>query len=212
MTAARVTKKPKPKKPGANGHLPPAIPPVPVRRFTVEEYHKLGELGILTENDRVELIHGWIVPKMVLNPPHNYAVTALMELFVPFVTGATVRVQQPISVAGSEPEPDVVLALGSRSDYKARHPAPPDCALVVEVADSSLRDDRTTKLQLYAGAKVAVYWIVNIGERIVEVYTEPKGGKNPAYRTRTDYAATDSVPVVIAGKTLGSIAVKDLLP
>jgi Uma2 family endonuclease len=212
MTAARVTKKPKSKKPGANGHLPPAIPPVPVRRFTVEEYHKLGELGVLTENDRVELIHGWIVPKMVLNPPHNYAVTALMELFVQFVTGATVRVQQPITVADSEPEPDVVLALGSRSDYKARHPAPPDCALVVEVADSSLRDDRTTKLQMYAKAKIAVYWIVNIGERIVEVYTDPKGGKAPAYRTRTDYTGTDSVPVVVAGHALGSIAVKDLLP
>lgn len=207
-SAARVTKPPKKAAP-----LPPAVPPFPVHRFTVEEYHKMGEIGLLTENDRVELIHGWIVPKMTLHPPHAYASTALMKALLA-LTGPTgaVRVQPPITTADSEPEPDVVLARGVDADYKARHPAPRDCAIVAEVADSSLRDDQTIKLELYAGSKVAVYWIVNLVDRRVEVYTDPKRGKAPAYKTRTDYGPDDAIPVVVAGTTLGTIAVKELLP
>jgi Uma2 family endonuclease len=208
--AARVTTKPKPMKRSAT--LPPAIPPLPVRRFTVEEYHRLGEIGVLTENDRVELIHGWIVPKMTLNPPHNHAVTALTEYFVQLARDCTVRIQQPITTPDSEPEPDAVIAIGSRADYKSRQPKPSECIIVVEVADSSLQEDQTTKLTLYAGAKVAEYWIVNLVHRRVEVYTQPKGGKNPTYKQHVDYGPEESVPVVVGGKELGRISVKELLP
>jgi hypothetical protein len=209
-SAARITRKPKSQ---SNGRLPPAVPPLPVHRFTVDEYHKLGEIGVLTENDRVELISGWIVPKMTIYPPHNYAVSALMKAFLALVgpTGV-VRVQQPITTPDSEPEPDVVLATGRDADYKSRNPKPSECIVLVEVADSSLREDQTTKLELYAGAKVAVYWIVNLVERRIEVYTEPRGGKNPAYKQRKDYGPEDEVPVVVGGKQLGRIAVKELLP
>jgi hypothetical protein len=207
-SAARVTKPPKRSAPP-----PPALPPLPVRRFTVEEYHKLGEIGVLTENDRVELIHGWIVPKMTIDPPHNYAVTALMESLQALqVPNTTIRVRQPITTTDSEPEPDVALVVGSRADYKARNPKPSECILVAEVADSSLQEDQTTKLELYARAKVAVYWIVNLIDRRVEVYTEPRGGKNPVYKKHVDYGPEDAVPVVIAGKELGRIPVKELLP
>jgi hypothetical protein len=177
----------------------------------VDEYHKLGELGILTENDRVELIHGWIVAKMTVNPPHAYAATALMDQLVALGGSATVRVQQPITTADSEPEPDVVFATGTNTDYKNWHPKPSECILVAEVAEST-HEDRTTKLELYAGAKVAVYWIVNLVDRRVEVYTQPKGGKNPTYKQRADYGPDDAAPVVIGGKRVGTIAVKDLLP
>ena len=112
----------------------------------------------------------------------------------------------------ANPEPDVVLALGSRADYKTRQPSPSECVVVAEVADSTLHQDQTTKLALHAGAKVAVYWIINLVDRRVEVYTQPKGGKSPTYKTRTDYGPDDDVPVVIAGKRVGTIAVKDLLP
>lgn len=208
-SAARVPKPPKPKA----AALAPAIPPLPVRRFTVEEYHKLGEIGVLTENDRVELIRGWIVPKMTLNPPHTYAVTALMKRFLTLVgPRAVVRVQQPITTADSEPEPDVLLATGRDDDYKSRHPKPSEVSILVEVAESSLREDQTTKLEMYAGAKVAVYWIVNLVDRRVEVYTQPRGGKNPTYRQRTDYGPGAAVPVVVGGKELGRIAVAELLP
>ena len=205
--AARVTKKPKPKS------LPPAVPPFAVSRFTVDEYHKLIENGILTASHRIELIHGWLVTKMTLNPPHNYGVTAVMKALLALLgPSAAVRVQQPITTADSEPEPDVVLATGKDADYKARNPGPSDALLVVEVGDSSVREDQTTKLELYAGAKIAVYWIVNLIDRRVEVYTQPRGGKSPTYKTRTDYGPADAVPVVIAGKTVGTIAVKELLP
>lgn len=207
-TAARITSKPK-----AAAPPPPAIPPFPVRRFSVDEYHKMAEAGVLTEDGRLELIHGWLVPKMTLNPPHNYAVALLMKRFLAIVgpTGV-VRVQQPITTPDSEPEPDVVLAAGRDADYKARHPKPSECVVVVEVADSTLRADQTTKLELYAAAKIAVYWIVNLKDRRVEVYTQPRGGKNPGYKQQTNYCPGDEVPVVVGGKELGRIPVKELLP
>ena len=206
--APRVTKKPKPA-----ASLPPAVPPFAVHRFTVDEYHRMIETGALSENGRIELIHGWLVTKMTLNPPDNYGVSAVLELLQALqIPKTTVRVQQPITTADSEPEPDVVLAAGLRTAYKARNPKPSECIIVVEVAESSLREDQTTKLELYAGAKVAVYWIVNLVDHRVEVYTQPRGGKSPTYKQRTDYGAGDAVPVVIAGKTVGTVAVKELLP
>ena len=137
--AARVTKKPKPA-----ASLPPAVPPFAVHRFTVDEYHRMIEIGSLSENDRIELIHGWLVTKMTLNPPHNYGVTAVMKGFLALLgPSAAVRVQQPITTTDSEPEPDVVLAAGLRTAYKARNPKPSECIIVVEVAESSLREDQT---------------------------------------------------------------------
>ncbi len=73
-------------------------------------------------------------------------------------------------------------------------------------------EDRTTKLELYAGAKIAVYWIVNLVDRRVEVYTQPRGGKNPTYKQQTNYGPDDEVPVVVGGKQIGRIPVKELLP
>jgi hypothetical protein len=189
------------------------MPPLPVRRFTVEEYHRMLETGVLKDREPYELIHGWIVRKMGTNPPHTFAVGALMELLPVLIAGQGVlRVMQPITTPDSEPEPDVVIASGSKEDYKKRHPKPPEVFLLVEVADTSLREDQTTKLELYAGAKIAVYWIVNLVDRRIEVYTEPRGGKNPAYKKHADYGPEDAVPVVVAGKELGRIAVKELLP
>jgi hypothetical protein len=172
----------------------------------------MGETGVLDSAPRVELIHGWIVPKMTVYPPHNYAVTALMEQLLALGVAATGRVQQPVTTSDSEPEPDVVFAVGSKADYKARNPKPSECIVVAEVCDSSLHHDRTTKLELYAGAKVAVYWIVNLVDRRVEVYAQPRGGKNPTYKARTDYGPDDAVPVAIAGRLVGTIAVNELLP
>ena len=106
----------------------------------------------------------------------------------------------------------MVLATGSKATYKARNPKPSEVILLVEVADSSLHEDQTTKLVLYAKARIPVYWIVNLVDRHVEVYTEPRGGKNPAYKKHTDYGPDDAVPVVVAGKELGRIPVKELLP
>jgi Uma2 family endonuclease len=170
------------------------------------------ELGLITKADRCELIHGLIVEKPRVNPPHAAAVTRLMNRLFPLVAGAaTLRVQLPVTLSDSEPEPDLVIAAGAESDYDHDHPSPKDILLLVEVSDSTLDDDSTTKLALYAGEKVSTYWIVNLVDRMMEVYTAPRGGRNPAYRTRTDYRAGESVPVVVGKKTVGTMAVSDLL-
>ncbi|HEV3439717.1 MAG TPA: Uma2 family endonuclease [Gemmata sp.] len=205
-SAARVTKKPKPGVP-----LPPAIPTQPVRRFTVDEYHRMLEAGVLKEREPYELINGWIIRKMVVYPPHNYAVNVLMELFMKLHgSGATLRIQQPITTANSEPEPDVVVAAGSVADYATRNPNPSEVHVLVEVAESSLQYDRTTKLELYAKAKIQVYWIVNLIDRRVEVYTGPRGGKKPTYKQQKNYGPGDEVPLFIGGKEVGRIPVKEL--
>jgi Uma2 family endonuclease len=92
------------------------------------------------------------------------------------------------------------------------HPAPADVALVVEVADSSLELDRTEKLRVYARARIPVYWIVNIPDMQIEAYSQPRGGRSPTYRQRRDYLPAEMIPVVIAGQSAGTIAVRDLLP
>jgi Uma2 family endonuclease len=191
----------------------PTPPPRPQKRFTVAQYHRLLELGIIKKEDRCELIHGLIVEKPRVNPPHATAITRLLNRLFPLVAGtATLRIQLPVTCTDSEPEPDVVIAVGTEEDYEHRHPGPRDVLLLVEVSDSTLDDDTTTKLQLYAAEKVAQYWVINLIDRRVEVYTNPRGGKAPAYRTRTEYTPGQSVPVTIGKKTVGSISVSELLP
>lgn len=214
MTAARVTKKPK-SKPGASGHLPPVVSALPVRRFTIREYQKLLDVGVFQSGDPYELLNGVIVAKMPQNGPHASASSRLERRLNKLLPDEwLVRAGKPLTVPSSEsvPEPDIAVVSGPEDKYDARHPAPGEVALLVEVSDSSLGRDTGEKLAVYARAKVPQYWVINVKERVIEVYTDPKGGKAPAYRTRTDYTAGDSVPVVIAGRALGSIAVKDLLP
>lgn len=192
---------------------PPPPPAMPQRRFTVDEYHRLIDIGLLTDADRCELINGYIIERPPINPPHATVVRKLMVQLLKLVGfDVVLRVQLSITLPDGEPVPDFVLAAGTDDDYTARHPRPIDCHLVVEVSDSSLGFDTGEKLAAYAAAKVSVYWVVNIPGRRVEVYTNPRGGKAPTYRTRTDYAPGQDVPVVVAGKTLGSLPVSELLP
>jgi Uma2 family endonuclease len=184
-------------------------------RFTVGQYHRMIEAGVLTENDRVELIEGQIVPKMTHNPPHDTSVDLTQsEITAVLPEGWRVRVQSAITIPGadSEPEPDVAVVRGPARRYRRSHPQSKDIALLIEVADATLRSDRTTKQQLYAGARIPVYWIVNLIDSCVEVYTLPRGGRSPAYRQRQDYAANDAVPLVIEDREIARIPVRELLP
>ncbi|MGL6097886.1 MAG: Uma2 family endonuclease, partial [Fimbriiglobus sp.] len=123
-----------------------------------------------------------------------------------------VRGQSAVTLSASVPEPDIAVAPGPDSRYDAARPTPKDLVLVAEVSDATLARDQGRKHTIYARAKIAVYWIVNIPERRVEVYTDPRGGKTPTYRTRTDYAAGTAVPVTVAGKVVGSVPVSEVLP
>jgi Uma2 family endonuclease len=168
--------------------------------------------GILTAKDRVELLEGWIVPKMPHNPPHDGTVWLAQTVLLSRLPASwIVRVQSAITTQNSEPEPDLVVARGPGQRYLTTHPEPKDLAVVIEVADSTLAEDRE-KGRVYARAKIPMYWIINLPEDQVEVYTQPKGGKAPAYRQRQDYHVPQSVPLVLEeGKTI-QIAVRELLP
>ncbi len=190
-----------------------AVPPWPVRRFTVAEYHQMIQASVLTENDRVELIEGWIVPKMPHNPPHDSTIDKVQEvLWGSLPPGWRVRVQSAITTTESEPEPDLVVAPGPASRYAARHPEPQEIALVAEVADSTLSFDRGDKGRSYARAGIVCYWIINLTGRQVEVYTDPTGPTpNPGYRQRKDFGPADAVPLVVGGQQVALIPVGNLL-
>src|SRR5829696_8124204 len=114
------------------------------RRLSVAEYHRLIEVGILSEHDRVELLEGHMVNKMPQNAPHSNSGTNAEEtLGDSLPQGWRLRAEKPITLADSEPEPDIVLARGDRSTYRTRHPGPADIGLVVEVPASSLVIDRS---------------------------------------------------------------------
>lgn len=189
------------------------MPPMPVYRFTVRQYHRMIDQGILTEHDRVELLEGWITPKMTHNPPHDCSVLLTQtELLSRLSVDWIVRVQSAITTRDSEPEPDLVIARGPARRYARAHPKRDDIYLLIEVADTSLQDDRVVMSRLYARYRIAIYWIINLIESQVEVYTEPKTGRSPAYRQRKDYGIKDSVPLILEGRDFGLIPVKNLLP
>jgi Uma2 family endonuclease len=205
-SAARVTRPPADTLPTWHGRS--------VQRFTVEQYHRMIDAGVFAGATKCELVRGCILEKPVTNPPHARASRRLLTRLGPHFPDPdwVVGFQQPVTLSDSEPEPDFFAAVGPESKYATRHPGPKDLALVIEVSDTSAGFDRGAKLALYAANKVTQYWIIDVNDRRVEVYTDPRGGKNPGYRTRTDYAPGDNVPVVAAGTVLGSIPAADLLP
>jgi Uma2 family endonuclease len=176
-------------------------------RLKVEEYEQIA--GLL-DDDRVELIDGYMVKKMVKSPPHVVAcVRVVAALGRIALAGWHTSPGEPIRITGrTEPEPDVALVRGVIDDYESRHPEPSDIALVVEVADTTLAKDRRRR-RTYGPAGIPVYWIVNLAGRQVEVYTDP--GPD-GYASRADYAPGAAIPLVIDGETVDQVAVNDFLP
>ncbi len=148
------------------------------RRFTLDEYHRMGEVGILGEGDRVELIEGEIVEKSPIGSRHASIVARIQHFFTLRLTDrVVVWGQNPLLLTAlvSEPEPDVML-LAPRADfYASGHPEPPDVRLLVEVADSSLPYDRRTKIPLYARAGIAEVWLVDVESVRVDLHRGPRG-------------------------------------
>ena len=183
-------------------------------RLSVADYHDLGERGILTPDDRVELIDGYLVIK----PMHNSRGASTVVRVARYLDRATppgfvVRSQVPITLEFGEPEPDAVVARGDLRTYDRHHPKASDLSLAVEILDSSLRADREYKSGMYARAGIPLYWIVNLIGAIVEVYTVPTGPcDEPMYNSRRDYTAADSLPLVLDGQHVASIPVAELLP
>jgi Uma2 family endonuclease len=183
-------------------------------RLSLEQYHKMIRAGILTENDPVEFLEGWLIHKMPKNSPHSVSTKLtrqLLERILP--AGWYVETQEPITLQDSEPEPDVVVIRGSIRDYVDRHASAQDVAFVVEVASSTLERDRRLKRRIYARAGIPVYWLINLVESCVEVYTAPLSESVEAdYQQLQLCHLSDSVSVIIEGKEIAQFTVRELLP
>src|SRR6266571_5171323 len=184
--------------------------PLTVRRWTRHEYEKLVDFGMF-QRDPVELIGGQLI---VAEPQGSYHATAVgaaddaLRAVLP--PGWIVRAQMPLALdEESAPEPDLVVVRGSRADYRESHPARP--ALAVEVSDSSLAFDREHKGSLYARAGVPDYWIVNLVDRLLEVYRDPRPDPSAAYGWRYRSMETRVPPALVVPLALPStpIAVAD---
>jgi Uma2 family endonuclease len=185
--------------------------PAPLYRFTLDQYEAMVDSGAFSGKERLHLINGYLVAKMTQNEPHATAEELCGEALGRVLPkGWHVRGAKPIRIpsTASKPEPDRCVARGGIRDYAQCSPEPGDIALVVEVADSSLSEDRK-QAAIYAGGGIPAYWIVNLVDRHVEVYTEPAAS---GFRARQTYPPGSDVPVIIAGAEVGRIAVNELFP
>jgi Uma2 family endonuclease len=151
------------------------------RRFTVDDYHRMGEAGILSKEDRVELIDGEVVAMSPIGPRHSACVSRANQALV-LATGGRAIVQPQGAVRldrFNEPQPDLMLLRPRADFYASRHPGPADVLLVIEIADSSLRYDRMVKAKLYAQWGVPEYWLADLKSNVLWRYSHPVDG---AYR------------------------------
>ena len=176
------------------------------RRFTVDEYYRLAETGILTSEDRVELLDGEIIEMVPIGSQHAAHVKRLNSLISRALGDAViVAVQDPIRLDRfSEPEPDIAV-LHPRDDfYASAHPGPDDVFLVIEVADSSFEFDRTRKIPLYAEHGVPCVWLLNLQDDTIETFEQPESGEYQRVRTLSgdDEVGLESVELAFAASEL----------
>ncbi len=145
------------------------------KKFTTDEYHRLIDWGFFAGNDRVELIRGEIVAMSPKRTPHSVCNSLLLKEFIIMLGDrANIRGQEPIIIPpDSEPEPDLVIASKKDDNYLSSHPLATDILLLIEIADSTLKYDQETKLSLYAEAEINNYWIFNLVDNNLEVYSQP---------------------------------------
>lgn len=178
------------------------------RKFSVADFHRMGEHGILDEDERVELIEGELISMSPIGTRHMTAVIALTRALQPMLgETALLSVQNPIRLGSrSEPQPDLALLRPPLDPYRTRLPGPEDILLLIEVADSSADYDREVKMPLYARHSISEVWLVDLALGAVEVYRAPQAGR---YGTVTRHGPDDTlVPESLPGL---SLALADLL-
>lgn len=181
----------------------------PLRPISVSEYEDLIAGGAFA-NERIELLDGHLVPKMSRDPSHDGTLDILEGLLIDLLpTGWFLRVQKAIRLAPqSMPEPDLAIVRGSRRAFLSRHPGPSDIGFVVEVANTSLNLDRDEKSRIYAIAGIAEYWLVDLVARAINVFQRPEQGEYADHRT---VRVGETIPIVLDGSTVGTLAVAELL-
>jgi hypothetical protein len=183
-------------------------------RLTVGQFLAMIRAGVFREGERVELLGGLLVEKMVKHPPHNFGVTRIAEALRAILPAGWI-VWEEKSVAldtRSRPEPDIAVVRGPIVNFRDRDPKSKEIALIVEVAESSYSEDSGRKWALYAAAKIPVHAILNIPVRRLELYSKPWGrGHSARYRQADIFDASSEFPVLLEGRELGRVAVKDVL-
>jgi len=186
--------------------------------LSVDQYHRMIATGILEEGDPIELLDGMLVakdrgPGMTVNPLHRQVVTSLMRLAAAIEAfGCHLEIQAPLTIQPRhEPEPDALIVRGRHTDYSSRHPQPADVSCVVEVADSSLERDRTTKLRIYATAGIPQYCLIDLRDRRIELYEDPDRERG-VYRDRREPAPGATVDLLLPDGRRFEVAAADLLP
>jgi len=189
--------------------------------ITVEQFREMIRSGIIPDGAPIELIDGMMVWKdrggsggqpMGHDPRHAILVKRLVRLLQTWVTAACCHLQSQLPVTltdMSEIEPDLAVIRGFEEDFGSRHPGPGDIAVAIEIANSSLKRDRTKKLRLYAIAEVPVYWIVNLQSNQIEVYTQPDATQQ-TYEFLATYHPVDTFKLELGGQEL-TIDLKALL-
>ena len=179
--------------------LPPHSPPL--MRISCDRYHEMIASGGLREDDRIELINGYLVTKMSIGSLHSGMVNRLNRLLGRlFGDSAIVTIQNPVTIHEySEPEPDVVVAKFREDFYADRHPYPEDILLVIEVADTSLAFDREAKIPLYASCGIPESWLVDLIHHEIHVFRRPDGA---AYQETVVFRSGDLLPVPGSTETL----------
>lgn len=158
--------------------------------ITVEQYHRLGEAGIIGE--KIELLNGVIIEKMPKSPEHTYVVRKLYELLgVLILEKLFILKEDPLTLVRSEPEPDLAIVQGNKEEYKFLHPT--TALLVIEVALSSIDIDRE-KASIYAEANIPEYWLFDLNLKQVEVFSKPHGD---SYQKKKIYNISDNIPLKI---------------
>jgi hypothetical protein len=185
-------------------------------RLTVDRYIRMVETGILNDKDRLILWGGQILEKMTKGRPQVVAEWLLQHALMRVIpAGWYIEHQAPVMLTQRNdtlPDPDLKIVRGRIEDYPS-YPTTRDVPLVIEVADSSLPDDRTLILELYAAESIPVYWIANIPDRRIEVYAGPSGPSAEAgYATCSIFQPGQEVPVVLDGAEVGRLAVREIFP
>ncbi len=185
----------------------------PMHRFTVEEYHRLAAAGVLSEDDSLELLEGWLVEKMTKSPRHDACITRIERLLRRVLPhGWMIRIQSAVTTKDSEPEPDLAIVRDKDDDYAFAHPSAGDIGLVIEVADTSLAKDRR-KAQIYAAAGVESYWIINLNGNEIESFAGPHGeADGAAYAERQILAGTAAFVLRLDGLEVAAFTGSDLIP
>jgi len=185
-------------------------PAAQTTRLAVDDYLGMVRAGDLDGDDRVELLEGVVVEKMAKNPPHvlgtKRTCKALAGVLPP---GWGIAKEAPIRLADSVAKPDVAVLRGDDDGYALRLPRPEHIGLIVEVADTTLQEEQTTKMAIYASAGIPAYWIANVPASCLIACSEPSGSD---YLVRPVYGPNDFVTLILDGRQVARIAVKYLLP